>query len=43
MTGLPAGNGPLIAWYGDDFTGSASVMEVLEFGGLPSVLFLQPP
>ena len=43
MTGLPAGNSPLIAWYGDDFTGSASVMEVLEFGGIPSVLFLQPP
>jgi uncharacterized protein YgbK (DUF1537 family) len=43
MTGLPAGDSPLIAWYGDDFTGSASVMEVLEFGGIPSVLFLDPP
>jgi len=43
MTGLPAGHSPLIAWYGDDFTGSASVMEVLEFGGVPSVLFLDPP
>ncbi|MFT3974111.1 MAG: four-carbon acid sugar kinase family protein [Amaricoccus sp.] len=35
--------GPLIAWYGDDFTGSAAVMEVLTFAGLPSVLFLDVP
>ncbi len=35
--------GPLIAWYGDDFTGSAAVMEVLTFAGLPSVLFLDIP
>jgi uncharacterized protein YgbK (DUF1537 family) len=35
--------GPLIAWYGDDFTGAAAVMEVLTFAGLPSVLFLEPP
>lgn len=35
--------GPLVAWYGDDFTGSAAVMEVLSFAGLPSVLFLKPP
>lgn len=39
--GLP--NGPLVAWYGDDFTGSAAVMEVLSFAGLPSVLFLDIP
>ena len=39
--GLP--EGPLVAWYGDDFTGSAAVMEVLTFAGLPSVLFLAPP
>jgi 3-oxoisoapionate kinase len=38
---LPAG--PLIAWYGDDFTGAAATMEVLTFAGLPSVLFLDPP
>ena len=38
---LPAG--PLIAWYGDDFTGAAAVMEVLSFAGLPSILFLDPP
>ena len=35
--------GPLVAWYGDDFTGSAAVMEVLSFAGLPSVLFLDVP
>lgn len=35
--------GLLITWYGDDFTGSAAVMEVLTFGGLPSVLFLDTP
>lgn len=35
--------GLLITWYGDDFTGSAAVMEALTFAGLPSVLFLQTP
>jgi 3-oxoisoapionate kinase len=34
---------PVLAWYGDDFTGAAAVMEVLEFSGYPSVLFLDPP
>lgn len=33
----------LVAWYGDDFTGAAAVMEVLTFAGLPSVLFLDLP
>ena len=33
----------ILAWYGDDFTGAAAVMEVMEFGGVPSVLFLDPP
>lgn len=33
----------LIGFYGDDFTGSTDVMEVLEFAGLPTVLFLSPP
>jgi len=32
-----------LAWYGDDFTGSAAVAEVLTFGGLPSALFLRIP
>ena len=34
---------PLIAYYGDDFTGSTDVMEVLQWAGLRTVLFLQPP
>ena len=34
---------PLIAWYGDDFTGAAAVLEVLTFAGLPSALFLALP
>ncbi len=41
MTALP--EGLLLCWYGDDFTGSAAVMEVLTFSGMPSLLFLQPP
>lgn len=36
-------DGPLVAWYGDDFTGSAASMEVLEFAGVPAVLFLDIP
>jgi len=36
-------DGPLIAWYGDDFTGSAAVMEVLTFAGLPAALFFDLP
>lgn len=38
---LPAGR--LLSWYGDDFTGSAAVMEVLAFGGIECVLFLDIP
>lgn len=41
MTALP--DGILVAWLGDDFTGSAATMEVLEFAGIPSVLFLDIP
>ncbi len=33
----------LIAYYGDDFTGSADVMEVLQWAGLRTVLFIDPP
>lgn len=36
-------DGLLVAWYGDDFTGAAAVMEVLTFAGLPAILFLEPP
>lgn len=39
----PLPPGPLIAYYGDDFTGSSAVMEVTAFAGLDSVLFLAPP
>ena len=35
--------GPLVAWLGDDFTGSAATMEALAFAGVPSVLFLDVP
>ncbi len=33
----------LLTFYGDDFTGSTDVMEVLEWAGVPSLLFLEPP
>ena len=36
-------DGPLVAWYGDDFTGSSAVLEALSFAGLPSVLFFDIP
>ncbi len=39
----PLPPGPVVAWYGDDFTGSAAVMEVLAFAGLPAALFLATP
>lgn len=35
--------GPLVAFYGDDFTGSSAAMEVFAFAGLKSILFLKPP
>ncbi len=38
---LPAGT--VLSYYGDDFTGSAAVMEVLTSAGLPTVLFLDVP
>ncbi|MGD1886121.1 MAG: four-carbon acid sugar kinase family protein [Cohaesibacteraceae bacterium] len=41
MTSQP--DGPLVAWYGDDFTGAAAVLEVLTFAGLRAMLFLEPP
>lgn len=39
--GLPPGI--LLAFYGDDFTGSTDAMEVMAFAGLRTVLFLKPP
>lgn len=41
VSSLP--EGVLLAWYGDDFTGAAAVMEVMTLAGLPSVLFLEIP
>lgn len=41
MSGLPSGK--LISWYGDDFTGSSAVMDVLSAAGIKSVLFLDVP
>jgi 3-oxoisoapionate kinase len=44
MTGpRPLSRGPLIAFYGDDFTGSSASMEATAFAGLETVLFLAPP
>ena len=40
MTALPQ---RLIAFYGDDFTGSTDVIEVVSSAGLAAVLFLEPP
>ncbi len=34
---------PLVTFYGDDFTGSSAVLEILAFAGLPSALFLDAP
>ncbi len=33
----------LLTYYGDDLTGSTDSLEALELGGVPSVLFLEPP
>lgn len=40
-TALP--DGILLAYYGDDFTGSTDAMEVMAAAGLPTALFLQTP
>src|SRR5688572_28958007 len=41
MTALP--DGPIVAWYGDDFTGAAATMEAMTFAGLPAAVFFEPP
>lgn len=41
MIALP--DGPLVAWYGDDFTGAAATMEAMTFAGLPAAVFFEPP
>ena len=35
--------GLLLAYYGDDFTGSTDAMESFTAAGVPTVLFFQPP
>ena len=35
--------GPLLAYYGDDFTGSTDAMEAMTAAGVPTVLFLETP
>lgn len=36
-------SGLLLTFYGDDFTGSTDALEALAAGGVPAVLFLEPP
>ncbi len=36
-------DGLFLAWYADDFTGSAATLEVLSFAGFASAMFLEPP
>ena len=36
-------SGLLLAYYGDDFTGSTDAMEAMTAAGVPTVLFLEPP
>ncbi|WP_225879000.1 3-oxo-isoapionate kinase OiaK [Zeimonas arvi] len=36
-------DGLLLAYYGDDFTGSTDALEAMTAAGLPTVLFLEPP
>ena len=36
-------DGPLLAFYGDDFTGSTDAMEAMTAAGVPTVLFLSTP
>ncbi|SCK54507.1 Uncharacterized conserved protein YgbK, DUF1537 family [Variovorax sp. HW608] len=36
-------DGPLLAYYGDDFTGSTDAMEAMAAAGVPTVLFLDIP
>ena len=43
QTPRPLPEGRLVAWYGDDFTGSAAVAEALTFSGLEAVLFFDLP
>ena len=35
--------GLLLAYYGDDFTGSTDAMEAMTAAGIPTILFLDSP
>lgn len=43
MAFRPGGSGPLLSFYGDDFTGSTDSLEALAMAGVPAMLFLEPP
>ena len=43
MTSLVLPDGPLLSWYGDDFTGSSAMIEAMSVAGLPAVLFFDVP
>ena len=43
MVTIPARPGLLLAYYGDDFTGSTDALEALTLAGVPTVLFFQTP
>jgi uncharacterized protein YgbK (DUF1537 family) len=43
MTATRLPDGPLVAFYGDDYTGSSAAMEALAFAGLQTILFLEMP
>jgi uncharacterized protein YgbK (DUF1537 family) len=43
MTASRLPDGPLVAFYGDDYTGSSAAMEALAFAGLQTILFLEQP
>ncbi|MEX1663716.1 four-carbon acid sugar kinase family protein [Thioclava sp. 15-R06ZXC-3] len=40
---LHSSKAPICAWYGDDFTGTLAVLEILAFAGLSGVVFLRRP
>jgi hypothetical protein len=43
MSGSPRPDGLLLAYYGDDFTGSTDAMEAISAAGVRTVLFLDTP
>jgi uncharacterized protein YgbK (DUF1537 family) len=43
MTASPAAPGLLLAYYGDDFTGSTDALESLSLAGARTALFIAPP